>query len=292
MRACSFAQVLGEGKPIKTMTKRWFGCLAIGLLSAAPPLSPAMAVEWTVSRVSGQVWITAPNAPAVRAAAGTVIPDGARFSTMKNARAQLERGGETISASPDTTLTPSESFWGYTTIFQQTGQIELEVETRRVRNVTVETPFLAAVAQGTRFMVTVHDRTADVQVTRGVVEVSDLRSGKRANIRPGQKATVTLAEEHGLEVTGGGQASEVQRGTPRTPQVKTVSTPLGISPAVTASIRQRSGVSARAEEPRERPVAKPAAATATPRERKRSRQRFGPGRQGQRWKRGGKQQRQ
>jgi hypothetical protein len=217
------------------MKKPWSGRLATGLLASALALSPAMAADWIVSRVSGQVWITAPNTPAVRAAAGTVVPDGARFSTMRNSRAKLDRGAESILVSPDTTLTPSESFWGYTTILQQTGQIELEVETRTIRNVTVETPFLAAVAKGTRFTVTVYDRTADVQVAHGIVEVSDLRSGERADIRPGQKATVTLAEERGLEVTGGGQISEVEQGTPRTPQVKSVSSPIMGSPAVSIS---------------------------------------------------------
>ncbi|WP_445504766.1 FecR domain-containing protein [Microvirga sp. G4-2] len=180
------------------------------LLSAAP----ALAEDWVIVKVTGEAWISNPNAPVARATAGMSVPDGATFSTSDNARAQLERGAESILVSPNTVITPqSYTFFGTsTTIQQQVGRIELEVERRNVRHFSVKTPFLAAVVKGTHFTVSVSRGGADVQVARGLVEVSDLRTGASADVRPGQKAIVGGPEGHGLRVTGASDTPEVRRG--------------------------------------------------------------------------------
>ncbi|WP_243371450.1 FecR domain-containing protein [Microvirga solisilvae] len=172
------------------------------LLSTAP----ALAEDWVVAKVSGEAWIAVPNASPARATAGMPIPDGATFSTRHNGRAQLERGPESILVSPNTTISPqSTTFFGTsTTIHQQTGRIELEVEKRNVKHFTVKTPLLAAVVKGTRFTVSVTATTADVQVSRGLVEVSDLRNGSSADVGSGQRATVSTSDARGPQVTGGG----------------------------------------------------------------------------------------
>ncbi|KLK91164.1 hypothetical protein AA309_21995 [Microvirga vignae] len=180
------------------------------LLSAAP----ALAEDWVIVKVSGEAWISNPNAPVARATTGMTVPDGATFSTSHNARAQLERGAESILVSPNTVITPqSYTFFGTsTTIRQQVGRIELEVEKRNVRHFSVKTPLLAAVVKGTHFTVSVSRGGADVQVARGLVEVSDLKTGASADVGPGQKAIVGGPEGRGLRVTGASDTPEVRRG--------------------------------------------------------------------------------
>jgi hypothetical protein len=180
------------------------------LLSAAP----ALADDWVIVKVSGEAWISNPNAPVARAMAGMTVPDGATFSTSHNARAQLERGAESILVSPNTVITPqSYTFFGTsTTIQQQVGRIELDVEKRNVRHFSVKTPLLAAVVKGTHFTVSVSRGNADVQVARGLVEVSDLKTGVSADVGPGQKAIVGGPEGRGLRVTGASDTPEIRKG--------------------------------------------------------------------------------
>jgi hypothetical protein len=175
---------------------------------------PALAEDWVIAKVSGEAWIAVPNVSPVRAAAGMTVPDGATFSTRHNGRAQLERGLESILASPNTVISPrSTTFFGTsTTILQQTGQIELEVEKRNVKHFMVKTPLLAAVVKGTHFTVTASARSAEVQVSRGLVEVSDLRNGSSADIGAGQKATVGAQDPRGPQVSGAGNVPETKKG--------------------------------------------------------------------------------
>jgi hypothetical protein len=182
------------------------------LLSAAP----ALAEDWMIAKISGEAWISIPNAPVARATAGMAVPDGATFSTSHNARARLERGAESILVSPNTVITPqSYTFFGTsTTIQQQVGRIELEVEKRNVRHFSVKTPLLAAVVKGTHFTVSVSRGGADVQVARGLVEVSDLKTGASADVGPGQKAIVGGPEGRGLRVTGASDTLDERKGPP------------------------------------------------------------------------------
>ena len=78
-----------------------------------------------------------------------------------------------------------------TTIIQRSGSIVLDVEKRNVKHFEVETPLLAALVKGTRFRVTVEKDRSYVDVLRGQVEVSDLRSGQYALVEPEQTAKVS-----------------------------------------------------------------------------------------------------
>lgn len=190
--------------------------LPLLFLLSAPP---ALAKDWVIVKVTGEAWISNPNAPVARAAAGMTVPDGATFSTSHNARAQLERGNESILISPNTVITPqSYTFFGTsTTIQQQVGRIEVEVEKRNVRHFSVKTPLLAAVVKGTHFTVSVSRGGADVQVARGLVEVSDLKTGASADIGPGQKAIVGGPEGRGLRVIDTSDAPEIRKGRSQNP---------------------------------------------------------------------------
>ncbi|HEV2557938.1 MAG TPA: FecR domain-containing protein [Microvirga sp.] len=149
------------------------------------------------------------------------IPDEATFTTSRNSRARLERNNESIVVSPGTVLSPDTSIFGWTTIQQQSGRILLDVEKRNVPHFAVETPYLAAVVKGTQFTVSVGQRRADVHVGRGLVGVTEFRSGQSADVAPGQTASA-LASRTGLQVGGIGKAPEVQQGQARAAQVTSV----------------------------------------------------------------------
>jgi hypothetical protein len=108
------------------------------------------------------------------------------------------------------------AFGGTTTVLQRSGEIAFEVEKRKLRHFSVETPFLAAVVKGTRFVVALSSRDARLSVHEGLVDVTDLATGEGADIAAGQKASVTSA---GLKVTGA-QHPVVRRGLARAPLVQ------------------------------------------------------------------------
>ena len=105
---------------------------------------------------------------------------------------------------------PAESKEGLsTTIVQQAGSILLEVEKRNVKHFEVETPYLAAVVEGTQFSVTVNGDSTRVGVLRGQVEVSDFKTGQIAQVtivvpkpmpKPVKKDDIAL-EENKIEAT-------------------------------------------------------------------------------------------
>ena len=122
-------------------------------------MSGALAAEggvWSVSKSSGDVWLTATGAtPASLTQANTLKP-GDTVRTGPNGRVLLMRGEETILISPNSVIgLPTEQKDGLsTTILQQAGSILLDVEKRNVKHFEVETPYLAAVVKGTHFQVT------------------------------------------------------------------------------------------------------------------------------------------
>jgi hypothetical protein len=179
------------------------------VVAALLATSPAAAADWSIVRVTGEAWIATANEPPVRAIVGLTVPDRGTFSTAANARARLERGAEVIFVGPNTILSPRQStIFGSTTIVQQVGRIRLNVERRFARSFSVETPFLNAAGTATEFTVTVTARTADVQVMRGTVHVSDAKSGEAADVRSGQKAVVDANGRQGLQVGASGRQPE------------------------------------------------------------------------------------
>ncbi len=176
--------------------------LSFAFLIFALLASPALAADWVVTRVTGQATVQGPGSKPTAVTKGTVVPDGHTLSTQAGGRVRLERNAEFIIVAPGTVMTPKESWFGTTKIEQPVGRIELEVEKRNVRHFSVETPFLAAVVKGTRFVVDVSRQRASVQVSRGLVEVSNPRSGEKADIGPGQRASVAGASASGMSVSG------------------------------------------------------------------------------------------
>jgi hypothetical protein len=99
------------------------------------------------------------------------------------------RNSETITLSPSSQIVLTER-GPETQVFQPAGTVEFDVEVRDFRHFMVQTPLLAAVVKGTRFVVTVHGEGAGVRVERGLVEVINDATGEAALVAAGQEAEV------------------------------------------------------------------------------------------------------
>jgi hypothetical protein len=192
--------------------------------------SSALAAEndtWSVSKSSGEVWVTTTSADAVSLKQEDVLKPGDTIRTGRSGRVLLVRGEERILIAPNSVIgLPTEKKDGLsTTILQQTGSILLDVEKRNVKHFEVETPYLAAVVKGTQFAVTVNAASTSVEVRRGQVEVSDFKSGQIAQVMPGQVATALAHGKVGLSLSGTGQFQPIEHGQPRASSIERIPVP-------------------------------------------------------------------
>lgn len=179
---------------------RMFVCLLMMLVAA-----PAIAADWQVSRVRGEVTQQVNGAwKAVNR--GDAIPNDRYLQTGENGRVGLSRGKETIELEGNTQIRIKDAGADLmTTVLQDFGAVSIEAERRNVQHFSVQTPFLAAVVKGTRFTVRSDARGATVVVNRGVVQVQDTVNKLVVDVRPGQEASVT--RQAPLLVEGAGAVS-------------------------------------------------------------------------------------
>jgi hypothetical protein len=202
--------------------------LAMALaLGAASNARAGEAEAWSVSKSSGEVWMTTTGAQQVSLGQQDVLKPGDTIRTGRNGRVMLVRGEETILVSPNSVVgLPAENREGLsTTIVQQAGSILLEVEKRNVKHFEVETPYLAAVVKGTQFRVSVNATSTRIDVIRGQVEVADFRSGQVAQVMPGQVATAFAQGKPGLSLSGTGTFSPIEQGRPRASTIQQITVP-------------------------------------------------------------------
>ena len=202
----------------------------MGVALALAAFSDAHAGEdgtWSVSKSSGEVWMTTTGAQPVSLGQEESLKPGDSIRTGRNGRVLLVRGEETILVAPNSVIgLPVEKKDGLsTTIVQQAGSILLEVEKRNVKHFEVETPYLAAVVKGTQFRVSISGASTSVDVIRGQVEVADFRSGQIAQVMPGQAATAFAHGKPGLSLSGSGTFSPIEQGRPRASSIDRIMVP-------------------------------------------------------------------
>ena len=179
-------------------------CAALLLLGF---VSVVQAADWRVAQTSGRVFLQHRGVQLASLAKGGLLKSGSVVVTDRNGRAKLVRGDQTMIVSPNSMVTLPGGRGGSTKIIEGVGLVEYDVDHRKVRHFSVETPFLAAVVKGTRFKVKVSKSGASVAVLRGMVEVTNLRSGERANILAGQMAFVNSSK--GITIRGKGNIQKV-----------------------------------------------------------------------------------
>jgi FecR-like protein len=210
--------------------RRYLSVFAMALALVAT--SRAFAADggtWSVSKSSGEVWITNGEVQLASLNPADNLKPGDTIRTGRNGRVLLVRGEESILVAPNSVVgLPAEPKEGLsTTIVQQAGSILLEVEKRNVKHFEVETPYLAAVVKGTQFRVSVNAASTSVEVMRGQVEVADFKSGQIAQVMPGQKATAFEHGKAGLSLSGSGTLNPIEQGKPRQSSVDRVRVPKG-----------------------------------------------------------------
>jgi FecR protein len=194
--------------------------------------SQAFAAEggtWSVSKSSGEVWISSGGVQQASLKPDEQLKPGDTIRTGRNGRVLLMRGEESILIAPNSVVgLPTQTKEGLsTTITQQAGSILLEVEKHNVKHFEVETPYLAAVVKGTHFRVVVNAASTSVDVMRGQVEVTDFKSGQIAQVMPGQKATAFEHGKAGLLLSGSGPFNPIEQGKPRASSINRVAVPRG-----------------------------------------------------------------
>jgi hypothetical protein len=213
---------------LMTAVRRVWQLLAAAVMVAAT--SGAFAAEdgiWTVSKSSGEVWLSGTGTQPASLKQEETLKPGDTVRTGRTGRVLLQRGEETILIAPNSVVgLPAAKTDGLaTTIIQQAGSILLEVEKRNVKHFEVETPYLAAVVKGTQFRVTVGATNTSVEVVRGQVEVADFRTGQIAQVMPGQHATTFTQGKAGLALSGSGSFNPIEQGKPRAPSIERVPVP-------------------------------------------------------------------
>ncbi len=180
--------------------------LGAAFAAALSAIAPAMADDWTAQQLRGQVLQLVANQwqPLGR---GDVVPDDRVIRTLGFGRVTFVRGDETIELGPNTQIQIHDRAGSkpFTTVTQYFGTVGVEAEVQNVQHFAVDTPFLAAVVKGTKFVVISGKTGAKVSVNRGHVAVNDRHSGEHVTISVGQSATVDGAKGgSGLSVSGSG----------------------------------------------------------------------------------------
>lgn len=192
-------------------------------------INKANADEWTIQKMSGDVWIETTDLKKIALTKNSILKNGHKIKTGQNGRVLLKRNKETILISPNSIigLPKQPEKTGKTLILHQSGEILLDVEKKNVKHFEVSTPYLAAVVKGTHFSVTVNEEGSKVDVLRGKVEVSDFKTGKFVLVKPGQSALVHALSKNnkfnkGIILQGDGPKEKIQQGKTKSPKVKPI----------------------------------------------------------------------
>lgn len=182
--------------PMPTLARAVIAAIILALTT-----SVALADDWVAVRLRGVV-LELVDGEWVKLARGDVVPEARVIRTLKTGNVELQRGQETLSVGPNSQIRIFDEEGGarpFTTVQQSFGTVSVEAEVRNVQHFAVETPYLAAVVKGTKFIVTSDDKGAKVEVKRGKVAVES-KTHQSVLLAVGQSASFS---------TGGKQAGQL-----------------------------------------------------------------------------------
>ena len=168
------------------------GVLALPLLSAS-----AGAAEWWIERMSGNVqihdggsWVTLNQDRELNA--------GDSIWTGRNGRILLKNDQGSVLLAPKSLVKiPAQALPNnFSVLFQTHGTVSAEVDKRRTRHFSIQTPYLAAVVKGTEFEVGIERKQTSVSVSEGLVGVVDINTGDTVDV-PAGFAVSTAAQAGG-----------------------------------------------------------------------------------------------
>ena len=152
---------------------------------------PALADDWTASKLRGTVLVSADdagNGPWQHLKRGDVVSDARAIRTLGSGNVEFTRGAETIAFGPNSQGEIVDKTGKlYTTVVQQFGAVAIEAEAKQVQHFAVQTPFLVAVVKGTVFTVVTDKHASKVSVSRGLVAVTDIAKHQTTMVPAGQQ---------------------------------------------------------------------------------------------------------
>jgi hypothetical protein len=163
--------------------------LAVPLLTAG-----AEAAEWWIERMSGNVQIH--NGESwVRLNADRQLSAGDSVWTGRNGRILLVNNQGSVLLAPKSLVKiPAQALPNsFSVLFQTHGKVSAEVDKRRKRHFSIQTPYLAAVVKGTEFDVEVDGDKTRIDVSEGLVGVVDVETGEQTDIAAGESLAVGTA---------------------------------------------------------------------------------------------------
>ena len=168
------------------------GVLALPLLTAS-----AEAADWRIERMSGDVqihdggsWVTLNQDRELNA--------GDSIWTGRNGRILLKNDQGSVLLAPKSLVKiPAQTLpRNFSVLFQTHGTVSAEVDKRRTRHFSIQTPYLAAVVKGTEFDVEVKKKQTSVSVNEGMVGIVDIDTGETVDV-PAGFAVSTAAQAGG-----------------------------------------------------------------------------------------------
>ena len=168
------------------------GFLALPLLSAS-----AEAAEWWIERMSGNVQIH-DGGSWVPLNQDRELNAGDSIWTGRNGRILLKNDQGSVLLAPKSLVKiPAQALPNnFSVLFQTHGTVSAEVDKRRTRHFSIQTPYLAAVVKGTEFEVGIERKQTSVSVSEGLVGVVDINTGDTVDV-PAGFAVSTAAQAGG-----------------------------------------------------------------------------------------------
>jgi hypothetical protein len=146
---------------------------------------------WKLLQAVGEVTVGGEGLQPVAVRRNDFVPLDGWVQTGATGRAVLVRGGDTVVVAPGSRVKlPAERVNGNTQIWQSLGSVFYSVSKQKAPHFQVDTPYMAAVVKGTSFVITVADERSRIDVTEGLVEVSNTGRRDVEFVRPGFSATV------------------------------------------------------------------------------------------------------
>lgn len=168
-------------------------------------IAPAMAGQWTVKRVTLPAAYTTDGANWHTVTRDMAVPSAAWINTGVGGRVLLRRGDDSMLIDANSLVAAIEKGTDrrpVTDVRQKFGGVTVDVEPRGYDQMTVSTPFLAAVVKGTKFTVKSSATRSALSVRRGLVEVANPLSGARAQVGAGGTATINAAASAEIALSG------------------------------------------------------------------------------------------
>ena len=153
---------------------------------------------WTLDKVTGDAWIESPGHEPMLVRRDRKLYPGQTLTTAHRTRLRLVRGEEQIQVGSSSTLSLpdiAEIEPGKTVIRQFSGTLHLQVDKKKVKHFSVETPFMVASVKGTRFTVSVDKTFAGVRVHEGVVAVQNRLANEVADLTAGQSMELNIPDQ-------------------------------------------------------------------------------------------------